>query len=329
MKGLKVKKVNAQKVKEILIKKGILDKRKKVKREDDYVIFPVKYSDESRHVLENLGEIVEEEFQDSGRKDLYDILYELTRKKLNFSFDIIGNIAIVEIPQESMDYKYEIARALAEFHKLKAVYRKASEVRGKTRTRMLEFLYGIDDGETVHKEHGILLKLDVKKVYFSPRLSFERKRILEMVKNNEKIVDMFAGVGPFSILIAKNRDVKVYAIDINPWAVYYLRENIKLNNVENKVIPILADCLRVNIKGADRIIMNLPKESHLYLKKALKYLNKTGFIHLYTIYENIEEILSNLKEKAEIKILNKRRVKEYAPRKYIYVFDLFVEKSNL
>ncbi len=324
MKGLRVKKRDAEKVKKILIKNKILDNKRKVKRDRDYVIFPI--SCEKCEVLKSLGEIVEEDFEPLERKNLYELVYELTGKKLKFSFDIIGNIAIVEIPEESLDYKHEIAEALLTFHKLKAVYRKASEVYGRTRIRKLEFLFGKNESETIHKEHGILLKLDVKKVYFSPRLSFERKRILDMVKDGELIVDMFSGVGPFSILIAKNRDVKIYAIDINPWAVYYLRQNIELNKVENKVVPILADCSRVNIKGADRVIMNLPKESHLYLEKAIEYINKAGFIHFYTIYENIEDILRKLREKDEIKILNKRKVKEYAPRKYIYVFDLFVEK---
>ena len=111
---------------------------------------------------------------------------------------------------------------------------KKSAIKGTIRIRDLEFLAGTDDSITIHKEHGARLKLDVKEVYFSPRLATERIRVSNSVKDGEKILDMFCGIGPFPILIAKNHDVDITAVDINEAAIKYLNENIKLNKLKNR-----------------------------------------------------------------------------------------------
>ena len=79
-------------------------------------------------------------------------------------------------------------------------------------------------------------KLDVKKVYFSPRLATERKRVADLVSDGEEILDMFAGVGPFPFVIAKEKSVDITAVDINEVAIQYLNENIKINKVKEKLI---------------------------------------------------------------------------------------------
>ncbi|GAG59453.1 unnamed protein product, partial [marine sediment metagenome] len=154
------------------------------------------------------------------------------------SYDIIGKIAIVEFDQMNilndkkiLSYKKKIAKALVNVNKsVETVYEKKSEVKGKFRLKELKIIYGDDNPETIHKENGCLFKLDVKSTYFTPRLVFERKRVSSSnFKKQEIIVDMFTGVGPFSIQIAKNNDAKIYAFDVNPSAYKYLIENIENN----------------------------------------------------------------------------------------------------
>ena len=121
-------------------------------------------------------------------------------------------------------------------------------------------------------------------VYKRQRLATERRRLSQQVADKEIIVDMFTGIGPFSISIAKEHTVKIYAIDINPDAYKYLKENIKLNKPEGTVIPLLGDVKEVlkglNIKS-DRIIMNLPGTAWSFLDIAIKSLKSGGVLHYY------------------------------------------------
>ncbi|HEX7467722.1 MAG TPA: 50S ribosomal protein L11 methyltransferase, partial [Methanobacterium sp.] len=161
--------------------------------------------------------------------------------------------------------------------------------------------------------------LDVKKVYFSPRLATERKRISDLVKNNEIVIDMFAGIGPFSISIARNHEVKLYAIDINPAAYKYLKENIIINKLEGTIIPLLGDVIEVlnnlNIE-ADRIIMNLPGTAQNFLDIAIKSLKAGGVIHYYEFASEYQVPVKRIIETAyprKVEVLNVRKVKSKSP----------------
>ena len=161
--------------------------------------------------------------------------------------------------------------------------------------------------------------LDVKKVYFSPRLATERRRISEQVEDNEIIVDMFAGIGPFPISIAREHKVKIYAIDINPDAYKYIKKNIELNKLEGNIIPLLGDVGEVlqglNIK-ADRIIMNLPGTAWNYLDTAIKSLKHGGVIHYYEFASEYQIPIERIIETAyprKVDILNSRKVKSKSP----------------
>lgn len=168
---------------------------------------------------------------------------------------------------------------------------KKSAVEGVTRTRKLELIAGEDIYETIHKEHGVRLKLDVKKVYFSPRLATERKRLAKQVKDGEIILDMFAGIGPFPILIAKEHEVDIYATDINKEAIKYMENNIEINKLKGKIRPILGDVNKIaeekfikeNIRF-DRIIMNLPGTAKDFLELAMTLVNNEGIIHYYRVF---------------------------------------------
>lgn len=205
------------------------------------------------------------------------------------SYDIIGDIAVIRVPEPLDRHSRTVAEAIMETHKhVKSVWKQTTPVSGEFRLRGLELVAGEEKTETFYKEYGCVFKVDIKKCYFSPRLSYERMRIARQVGSGEVVVNMFAGVGCYSILIAKHSDVKkVFSIDINPAAVEYMRENVRLNRVEDKVVPILGDAKQVieeKLRGiADRVLMPLPERAHEFLEDALKALKTSGknLIHYY------------------------------------------------
>jgi len=207
---------------------------------------------------------------------------------LPHAIDFVGDIAIIELSPELESHKKLLGEAILETHKrVSTVLAKSSPVEGVFRVRKFEVIAGQSKTETVHKEHGCTYHVDVAKTYFSPRLSHEHNRVASQVNEGETIVDMFAGVGTFSILIAKKHEnVRAYAIDVNPEAIKYLEKNIVANRVQGKVIPILGDVRKVVKKQlvgvADRVIMNLPEKAVEYINVACKALKpEGGIMHYY------------------------------------------------
>ena len=328
--GLKIPKNMANDVRKILLNHSLLNLDARIKRENDFVILPLneKPDNDMQEIVGKKGEIIETTFemQKKGPRSLKDYLKgkidDETIDEIRGSFDIIGDVVILEIPDDLENYKELIGEAALKFTKRKAVFRKTSEIKGIIRTRELEHIAGEDISETVHQEFGCRLMLDVRNVYFSPRLATERKRVADSVKDGEVIVDMFAGVGPFPVLIAKNHNVTIYAIDINPEAYKYSKKNIELNKVQDKVIPILGDVREVlgnkDIK-ADRIIMNLPGSAYEFLDTAVQHIKPAGIIHYYEFSESFEKPIARLEEAAyprKVEILDKRKVRSRSPGKW-------------
>ncbi len=204
------------------------------------------------------------------------------------SYDIVRDIAIIRLTETSKRYSQAIAEAIMNSHKnVRTVLAQTSPVYGDFRLRKLVHVAGENKTTTVHKESGCLFTVDVEKCYFSPRLFYERMRIAKLVENGEVVVNMFAGVGCFSIIIAKHSNPeKVYSIDVNPVAIHCMQENIRLNRVYGKVIPIFGDAKEVIEKRlchvADRILMPLPEKALEYLPHALLALKDAGgWIHYY------------------------------------------------
>ena len=259
------------------------------------------------------------------------------------SFDIIGDIAVIRLPKEAIRYKKLVAEAIMHIHKnVKSVWAQTSPVSGDFRLRTLEWIAGENRSETVYKEYGCVFKVDLKKCYFSPRLSYERMRIARLVQPKEIVVNMFAGVGCYSIIIAKHSEAeKIFSIDINPHAVKYMKENIRLNKVEEKIIPILGDAKEViekNLsKTADRVLMPLPEKAYEFLETAIQALKpKGGWIHYYS-FEHARKN-ENPIEKAKLKVMEKfeelgishkvafgRIVRGTGPNWYQIVLDLEVK----
>jgi tRNA (guanine37-N1)-methyltransferase len=222
------------------------------------------------------------------------------------SYDIIGDIVIIR-SHGTHGENERIAEAILSIHKnFKTVFAQIGSVCGDFRLRKLEHLGGERRTTTRHRESGCLFSVDVEKCYFSPRLSHERMRVTRQVGKSEVVVNMFAGVGCFSILIAKHSDAaKVCSIDVNPEAVNYMRENTRINVVHGKVVPILGDAKGIIeerlLHVADRVIMPLPEKASEYLPCALLALKKTGgWIHYYD-FEHASKSM-NAAEKVKLKV---------------------------
>jgi tRNA (guanine37-N1)-methyltransferase len=256
------------------------------------------------------------------------------------SYDIVGDIAILRLTDISRKYCRIVAEAVMNIHKqVKTVLAQTSPVHGDFRLRKLEYIAGEDKTATVYKESGCTFSVDVEKCYFSPRLIHERMRIAKKVRNGEVVVNMFAGVGCFSIVVAKHSGAeKVYSIDVNPVAVQCMRENVRLNKVYGKVIPILGDAEEVIEKRlcrvADRTLMPLPEKAFDYLPSALLTLRKAGgWVHYYDFEhakknENpIENVKLKVAEKLEslgvaFEISSGRVVRTTGPNWYQVVLDI-------
>jgi len=259
--------------------------------------------------------------------------------RLPKSFDVVGDITILEPDPELTAYETIIAEAIMEVHpNVLSVFAKSGEVSGAGRIRPLRYIAGENRTHTIHKEYGCLFKVDLSKAFFSPRLSTEHQRVAQMVENGERVVDMFAGVGPFSILIAKKvGDVRVEAIDANPQAVELLQENVGSNKVESKVHAHLGNAQEVIrkelVQSASRVIMNHPSASKDFVREACDALRSSGgVIHYYTFAgENWEadsrhEIEHGIKASSYVteRVLGIHRVREVAPMRWQVAVDLRV-----
>ncbi|MEM3816069.1 MAG: class I SAM-dependent methyltransferase family protein [Candidatus Bathyarchaeia archaeon] len=349
---IKVPKNLGEKAINVTAKLGLLNKDLKVLKVEEHLFVPLKERPLEEHVAKICREIGEFEILTSSfpkREKQFKSLVDFLEDKLPphllaslpRSIDFIGDVAILEIPSELESYKYLIGEAMLKvFKRARSVLAKSGAVKGDYRVREYELIAGSADTETIHKEHGCKYFLDPRKVYFSPRLSYEHYRVASQVSEGETVIDMFAGVGPFSILIAKTREkVTVYSIDINPDAVRYLERNIYVNKVHGKVIPFLGDAREViesKLRGlADRVIMNLPEKAIEYIDAACKALKPSGgIIHYYEIAggaDVMEKVKRRLIEAIERSgrsieaLLSERIVKEVAPYKWHISIDVKVK----
>jgi tRNA (guanine37-N1)-methyltransferase len=267
---------------------------------------------------------------------------EKMKDKRPSSFDVIGHIAIIEIPEKLKRKKKLVAMVIMGLNKhIKTVLEKVSERKGIYRIRKYRFLAGEKKFETFHKEYGCIFKLDPTKVYFSPRELTERQRIASQVRENETVMVMFAGVAPYAIQIAKKqpRVKEVIAIELNPIAVKYAKENVILNKVEDKVKVIEGD-VKEKCKDfygkCNRVVMPLPLGGEDFLDIAVNCLKRKGYIHFYNwgsepnIFENAEKVVKEKLTKINVryKIVNKRKVLPYAPRKWKVCLDIYVKKNR-
>ena len=362
---LKIPVQNIEATRQIVLNHKIIDFDYKIKVENGFGHIPIKEGTDEETLSKVIEECKEEiikqnenytiEIMDLSQDEdletvkrfprsitelLKDKLSEEEIEELKKSFDIIGDVVIVEIPEDLEAHKKEIGQATLQFTKRKTVYMKKSAVKGVTRVRELELIAGEDNPITIHKEHGTRLKLDVKNVYFSPRLATERKRVQEACEDGEEILDMFAGIGPFPIVIAHEKNVNITAVDINEYAIKYLNENIKLNKLAPSahITAICGDTNEValnELKGKkfDRLIMNLPGLAPEFLDLAVSLCKDGGVIHYYEFSDGFSQGIERAqiaceKQNKEVEILNTRKVKSSSPGMWHVAIDCKVTEKK-
>ncbi len=234
-----------------------------------------------------------------------DILNEKELLLLPSSFDVVGDILIfIDFPEKLIKKEIKIAEKIMEaFPRVKVVCKKARKYSGKYRLAKMKIIFGEKRKETVHRENGCQFKLDVEKVYFSPRSSNERLRIAKLVKQNESVLVMFSGSGAFPLVIEKNsRPKEIVAIEQNPVAHKYALENLKLN--KSKVIFLKGDVNKIVPKlrqKFDRILMPLPHKGEDYLDLPFLVGKKQFWLHFYDVAREEEFELSKKKVISAVK----------------------------
>jgi tRNA (guanine37-N1)-methyltransferase len=249
-------------------------------------------------------------------------------------FDAIGDLAVVKLPEGFPEDKKRMVAdvLLSSIKSLKAVWNQVGPVEGDYRIRRLEFLGGEGRSTTIHLEHGCKFMVDISKMYFSPRLSAERERVASLVREKEEVFNMFAGVGTFSIVIAKKRKgTMVYSAELNKEAYDYMVQNVYLNKVQDRVAPLLGDSAELWKRlpaGVDRVLMPLPEKAADYLQYAINVCRPGSMIHYYahvTTAEPAPHLVAweGLKDRFPGLSLNFGKVvREVGPRTSQVVLDL-------
>jgi tRNA (guanine37-N1)-methyltransferase len=330
---IKVPLKDAEKLKKELISHDLLDKGYAVKKDKDHIYFPVKKKFKTHYEFRRRL-LKKNSMQINLKNSLTAKLKEKDLKFLRKSMDTVGNIAILEIPDELVKKEKLIAQEVLHINKhIKTVLKKGRH-EGVYRVQKLEHLAGKKTKETIYKENNVLLKLDVEKVYFSPRLSSERKRIMGMIKKPEDVLVMFSGCGPYTCVIAKNTPAKsVYGVEINPVGHSYAEQNLIMNKLSNAFV-FLGDVKTVVPKlkmKFDRIIMPLPKSAGDYLEVAFSVSKKGTIIHFYDFQQEgeFEKSVEKIRKacqtaKKECKILGITKCGQSAPREFRVCVDFEV-----
>ena len=286
------------------------------------------------------------------KRALENVLTESEAAEFVSAFDQIGEIVVVRIPDTLLGRRFEIGRALLDEIKIvRSVFCQASAVDGEYRTRKLELIAGSDDTTTTYRESGCRFVVDVEGAFFSPRLSHERERIASLVRGGESVLNMFGGIGMFSVIAAMNTACTVYSIDSNPVASRLCERNVELNEhygrknrkkgrkMAGRVIPICGEASQVvrdRFDGTcDRTLMLLPERSDEFLGSAVRATADGGVIHYYShVHSDSKRDAAELSERHYLdvapvrsEVLDSRIVRAVGPRYYQTVVDAVIRKG--
>jgi len=283
-------------------------------------------------------------FKDKLKEKLKGFLTEEELSVLPRGFQTVGKVIILKLNPILIEKREIIGKTyLKLFPNIRSIYINLGKVVGTFRDpKGIEFIAGEDNPIVEHKEHRIIYRFDITKIMFSKGNIYERKYLATLIKGGEIIVDMFAGIGYFSLPIAKHASPeKIYSIEINPVSYKFLVENIKINHLEEKIIPILGnskkEVLNLSKSGirADRIIMGVFPAPKDFIREALSLAKDKGSIFHYEGVVSKEDFLSLFEEfhneakkmdfKSELKA--RRYVKSYGPNLYHAVLDILAYKE--
>jgi len=329
--GLRVSLAEAEQTRKSLLDQGVLRTDLRIRREGNSIILPLKGP------VPGIGGLVEMEFEanrasPSKYQDLVQIPPEL-RRFLPTSFDSIGEILVLHLPETLRPYRREIGRALLQANGHARTVCLDRGVRGEERVRDVEVVAGEENTLTTYQEYGLRIAVDVARAYVSPRLANEHRRVAGKVQRGEVVADLFCGVGGFALMIAKmGQAAKIYAIDSNPSALELLEKSLRLNRLSG--VEIVTGDARERWKDLPplhRVILDFPQGDFFSL--GLEALRTGGALHYYRVLreEDRERFVESLLEEAEwrgyaITLDQVQTVRAYAPGKNIYGMDFTVRK---
>ena len=316
-----------------LLEMGALRKDLRIERSADRLYVPIT-------TPVDIGlPIVEREFQTGftlvrSYRDLVDVPPRIA-PLLPTAFDEIGDIVVIRLQEGVSEFEREIGEAILRWSPKVRTVAVDEGVQGELRIRKVRVVAGEAKTRAEHVEFGLRYLVDVERAYFSPRLGSERRRVADQVQEGEVVVDMFAGVGPYSILIARTREPRaVHAIDANPAAVELLRENVRRNRAEVVVHEGAGQDVLPRLAPVDRVIMDLPQSAAEFLAAAATSMKDGGVVNFYTIVERAR--VDDAKEEAvarvrpggrEAEILGARVVRGYSPGKVQLALDLRITSA--
>ncbi|HSD56562.1 MAG TPA: class I SAM-dependent methyltransferase family protein [Methanotrichaceae archaeon] len=328
--GVKVKRRCGEQFRKLLVETDAFDRSRKISSDESHIYMPVRPLDEEE--MDRLRRLSDFELVEMDFHPEEQVVCPEGLLGYRPSFEAVGDIAVVEDERAE-----EVASALMSCcRSIKAVIAPISDVEGEFRTRRFRHIAGEKRTITTHKEHGLRYRVDLEGAYFTPRLGTERLRVAEQVNPSDVVLDMFAGVGPFSLLFAK-RGARVIAIEKNPVAVKYLKENALLNKIQD--IEILegdaADLAPRYENMADHVIMNLPHSAAQFLIPAMRAARNGGVIHYYAIApeESLYRDADLIKKASEqlgfsVNLIHQGIVRSYAPKRYNVVIEFSVRKPS-
>lgn len=251
------------------------------------------------------------------------------------SYDLIGEAAVIELPEELSPYSNIIGEEIMKIHpRIRGVYAVREPTKGRFRIRPLKLIAGEQVKTTVHKEYNVKIFVELDTTYFNPSLGYEHYRVSESVKDGETVLDMFSGVGGFTLHIASKRRAKIIALDLNIEAIRSLKKSLELNKLLGTVEFMVGDA---RFAGSllrpifDRVIMDYPEASPEYLDVAFNLLREEGgVIHYYRFSDSIDSLIRELQyststlNRRVVRIENVRVVLEASPTKRLYVVDMYV-----
>jgi len=340
---LKTKKENTQEGLRFLRDNQWLDHEFQMGKSGKYVLLAITSEADQSAILAHISGTIEQRNLRKVEKEartmkaaLSKIIPEEQLDQINRGYEAIGDIAVIEIPDELTNLEINIAWTLKRIHpNIKVVAKKDKKTSGTYRIRKVKVLVGEKRTETLHKESGAQIKVDLNKVYFSPKMGSERLRILKQIKSDEKILVGFAGTGAYGLIFAKKfPNIRVWMIELNPSAIRLMKENIKINKLTKRVKAIKGDFTeeftQLNEKF-DRIIMVFPSNPWPYVDAVLKNAQINTTVHFYT-FGNEHEIkiafdhLNKLahKNKQKIKILNHVKAGNFSPKVYRWCIEFKV-----
>ncbi len=332
--AVKVSRREAEAFRKMLLRAGVLDQTRAIVEKEGMVEIPV-----TKKTVQGAEYVYQENpVYRSQRLSLEGVkrsLREVIGRKADHlrGWELLGDVVVVSLPLETDAEKRETGKSLLRFFPRAMTVVNRKGIHDIFRQPEVEVLYG-DGTHTVHKENGCRFVMDVSKVMFSAGNMEERRRMAYVSNRNEVVLDMFAGIGQFTIPMAKHsRPRKVIAIEKNPVAHGFLWENVKINKLDN-VDAILGDCREKSPMGAvDRVVMGYLFDTHAFLPHAFRALRGAGIIHFHSLVRRRDEraVESAIKKKASSEgftatRIKRRKVKSYSPGYHHVVFDVDVER---